>query len=257
MNSGALLSGASAPLVVNGGTLNLNNSAQTISSLSGSGGTINFGAGHTLTLAQIGATSYAGALGGSGNLAVTGGGTLTLSGGGSHSGTTTVSGNSTLQLGANNGFSSSTALTLNGGALALNGSYQSAFGTLTVGAGGATIDFGSSASAITFGDSGGTTWTGSLTITNYSTGSDSLHFGTNASGITAGQLLAVTFNGFSPSGAAINSYGAVTPVGSAIPEPADFAIIFGAGALALAFYRRRGRRTPGRNLAAPGVPCSE
>ena len=112
VNTGASLSAASAHLVDNGGTLNLNNSAQTVSSISRSGGTINFGTGHTLTLNQIGNNTLVSALGGAGNLNFAGGGTATLFGGGGGSGTFTASGGSTYQLGPNSGLPSSSNLTL-------------------------------------------------------------------------------------------------------------------------------------------------
>jgi T5SS/PEP-CTERM-associated repeat protein/autotransporter-associated beta strand protein len=65
---------------VNGGTLDLNNLGLTMSSLSGTGGTVNIGTA-TLTVNQSGDTSYAGAIGGTtGTLIKLGAGTLTLTG---------------------------------------------------------------------------------------------------------------------------------------------------------------------------------
>ncbi len=82
VNSGAALCGATGSAIVNAGTLNLNNTAQTIASLSGSGGTINLASGHTLTVNQSANTTYSGQLScpGANPIKKTGTGTLTLSG---------------------------------------------------------------------------------------------------------------------------------------------------------------------------------
>jgi autotransporter-associated beta strand protein len=82
---------ANADLTVNGGELNLTNGAQTVTSFSGSGGTLNLGLDHTLTVQQTAASTYAGVLGGTGTLAKSGQGTLTLSGNsGAYTGTVKV-----------------------------------------------------------------------------------------------------------------------------------------------------------------------
>ena len=91
VNSGASLSGGAAAVVVNGGTLNLNNSVQSVGSLSGTGGTINLGTGHTFTDSQFTTTSFAGSLVGVGNFVKSGTDTLTLSGSDNY-GTTNVAG---------------------------------------------------------------------------------------------------------------------------------------------------------------------
>ncbi len=127
VNSGATLASATSPLAISGGTLNLNNSAQTIGSLAGPGGTINLGSGHTLTDNQTITSAFAGALAGSGSFVKSGAGALVLNGTDTYTGTTTVSGG-TLQFGKqtalyNNTPASWTAtnLVVNSGAtLALN-----------------------------------------------------------------------------------------------------------------------------------------
>jgi autotransporter-associated beta strand protein len=238
----AAASTLTGPLVVNAGTLNLDQN-YAASSLSGSGGTINFGAAKTLTLAQIGSSTLVSALGGAGNLTLTGGGTATLSGGGAMTGTLSASGGSTYQLGGDNGLPSAAHLSLTASTLSLNGYSQSAFGTLALGAGVSTIDFGASASTLLFANSSAATWTGALTIANYNSGSgESLQFGTTVSALTVGQLSAITFTGYSLGGAAqISSGGVVTPQGSAIPEPSTYAALAGALALLLALRRHRSR----------------
>jgi fibronectin-binding autotransporter adhesin len=72
---------ANAPLIVDGGELNLNNVEQAVTSLSGNGGTMNLQFGHTLTVNQASDTTFAGALGSGGTLVKNGSGALTLSGG--------------------------------------------------------------------------------------------------------------------------------------------------------------------------------
>lgn len=244
VNSGARLSSntTAAPLIVNGGTLNLNNAAQTVSSLSGTGGTINFGTGHVLTLAQIGATSYTGALGGAGSLTFGGGGTATFSGGGTLTGTLTATAGSTYKLGANDGLATTAKLNLTAANLALNNFTQSALGTLSLGSGASTIDFGSAASSISFADSHAATWSGTLTITSYTYGSDTFKVGGSSSSLTSAQLASITFSGYALGGAAsITSAGVVFP-SAALPEPAICAALAGSAALLFAVRRRRTAR---------------
>lgn len=99
VGTGALtLSGVNssfAALTVNAGTLNLN-AAHTVSSLNGSGGTINFTA--PLTVNNTGADDFAGALSGT-DLTKTGSGSLTLTGGSNLGGTVAVQ-NGTLAVGS-------------------------------------------------------------------------------------------------------------------------------------------------------------
>ena len=241
VNSGATLGAASGALTVNGGTLALNNTAQSVGSFSGTGGTVNFGAGHTLTITQAAATSFTGNLGGTGGLTMSGsGGTLTLSGTDTYSGLTTISAG-TLKFSTTTALPTISSFSLGGGMLQVGttGTFATS-GTLTLTAN-STIDFGSGvgASTISFGNSSGTAWTAgkTLTITNYnSVSGDLLRAGTTSGGLTAQQLSQITFSGFSP-GALISSSGYITP----IPEPATYAAMFGAVALLFSRYYRRGR----------------
>jgi autotransporter-associated beta strand protein len=75
---------------MNGGTLNLNNAAQTIENLSGAGGTINLALGHTLTSAAAGNTAYSGTIAGQGALVIANAFTLALNGTNLYTGGTTV-----------------------------------------------------------------------------------------------------------------------------------------------------------------------
>ena len=102
LNAGATLP-ASLPTTLAGGTrLRLNGTAQQIGDLTGGAGA-QLELGATLTVTENGATAFAGAISGPGNLIKDGSGTLTLSGANSYSGTTninagtlTVSGSGTL-----------------------------------------------------------------------------------------------------------------------------------------------------------------
>jgi fibronectin-binding autotransporter adhesin len=103
---------ANAPLIVDGGELNLNNIEQSVTSLSGGGGTLNLSFGHTLTVNQPGETTFAGAIGNGGTLVKSGAGALTLTGA------------SSLFFGA---------VTVNAGALRVNGTLNGSTSSVTVG----------------------------------------------------------------------------------------------------------------------------
>jgi len=261
VKSGASLA-ATNDLSLSGGALNLDNAAQTVASLAGSGGTINFGTGHILTLAQITATSYAGVLAGAGGLTLNGsGGTVTLSGGSANTyagntaitegtlilaktagtnaiagGTITVgngTGTDVLRLGASNQIGNGANLTLAGGSFQLN-NFSETLAALRLDAS-STIDFGSTAASLVFADSSAQSWTGTLTIANYTTASgNALRFGTSSAGLTAGQLAQISFTGYG-AGVTIDGSGYVSP----IPEPGTYAALAGLAALALAALRRR------------------
>ena len=115
---------------MNGGTLDLNGFDLTMSSLSGTGGTVALGAA-ALAINQATDTSYAGALTGAGSLTKAGAGTLTLSGVNTYTGATTVDAGT---LAVNGSIASSSLLTVNaGGTLGGNGTV----GNTTINAGGA------------------------------------------------------------------------------------------------------------------------
>jgi autotransporter-associated beta strand protein len=95
VTQGILRSGAANGLpgnvayVINGGTVDLANNPLTVSSLSGSGGTITLGSA-ALTDNQSGNTTYSGIISGTGSLVKQGTGNLTLAGANVYSGGTTV-----------------------------------------------------------------------------------------------------------------------------------------------------------------------
>lgn len=94
VNSGGALCNPVCDVVVNGGSLNLNNTAQKIENLSGTGGTITLDTGHTLSVGPIASVTYSGTITGAGNLIKTNTtatiATLTLSGNNTYDGVTTI-----------------------------------------------------------------------------------------------------------------------------------------------------------------------
>src|SRR5690606_7315119 len=84
--------GASEGLVVDGGTLDLDDFDVTAPSLAGTGGTVDLGSG-TLTLdARSGSTAFAGSITGTGGLTKLGASTLTLTGQNGYTGATAIGG---------------------------------------------------------------------------------------------------------------------------------------------------------------------
>lgn len=259
VKSGASLAAANS-ITVDGGTLRLENASQTATWLAGGGGTVDLGAGHHLLLTEFAASSFGGVLEGDGTILLnSAAGVMTLSGSASNTqfgttvhagtlvlaktggaeavsrGTITVgdgSGSGLLRLDAPHQIGSTVGLTLAGGTFATGG-FSETLGTLSL-TGGGTLDFGSGASLLRFGDSSAQAWTGTLSIANYTAGDDLLRFGTSASALTFEQLRSIQFEGYAL-GAVIDSQGNVSP----IPEPATGAALAGLAALALLGWRRR------------------
>lgn len=98
VDPGATLSGPTAPLTVNGGTLNFNNSAQTVSTLSGTGGVINLPVGFNLTTDPAASSTFSGVIAGAGGLvklnvvSAATNRTLTLAGANTYDGNTMLNG---------------------------------------------------------------------------------------------------------------------------------------------------------------------
>lgn len=124
INGGILRAGSSTGLAanteytVNGGTLDLNDFALTVSSISGTGGSIALG-NASLSVNQSSNTSYAGNITGTGSLTKSGAGILSLSGANAWTGGTTVSAG-TLRATSASGFAANSAYVVNGGTLDLN-----------------------------------------------------------------------------------------------------------------------------------------
>ena len=212
-NNAALLT------VASGASLQLNNLNQTIGALAGAG-TVDFGAGATLSLTG-GSSTFSGSLLGAGTLYLGAGATLTL--------------------GAN--FNNPNLnLVLAGGTLNLNGTTNT-FGSISI-TGNSILDFGNSSasvlnsSSLSFGGSGVT-----LSVTNWVNAVDYFYTQNfvgatpNARGVAPQNQ--ITFSGFSNNSTAWLSYDRqITPV----PEPATYGAVFVALCLGAVALRRR-RRT--------------
>lgn len=170
-------------------------------------------------------------------LTKSGTGTLTFSGVSTYTGRTTIAAG-TLALGVNHALPSGGALTLSGGTLALVAHTQT-LGLLTI-TGNSTFNFGGAGGALVFGNSAAQIWSGTLTITNYATASNSLRFGNDGVGLSALQLGAIRFADYGNALGQIDSLGFITP--SAIPEPSTYGLLAGVGGLLFALRRRRGHR---------------
>jgi hypothetical protein len=142
-------------------------------------------------------------------------------------------------------------MTLNGGTFDTGGLSEHGASNNTTGIGALTlqsssiIDMTSGASIINFANSSGATWSGTLSIYNWSGtpvtggGTDQLSFGTDPSALTPGQLAEFQFYSDSGTtafgaGAIILSNGEVVPV----PEPSTW-VAGGLAFAALAFTQRR------------------
>ncbi|MFZ4545005.1 MAG: beta strand repeat-containing protein, partial [Saprospiraceae bacterium] len=236
MGTGALLMFQTS---TNNTTLNLNNAAQTISSLASSFTAVSgaqtqvvtLGAGHTLTLNQSVNTTYGtgavptltSTIAGAGNLIKSGAGTLTLTSNNTYTGSTTLAGGS-IELGIANALSTSN-IAFNGGMLSTSVSagigFSQNLGTLDL-IGTGSLSLGTGTHNVNFAASNGLIWTGNnLTITGWvgaagSSGTNGKIFvGTDNSGLTPAQLAKITFSGYG-TGAVILSTGEIVPNNSTI-----------------------------------------
>jgi autotransporter-associated beta strand protein len=217
--------------VATGAVLDLNGYAQTITSLSGGGGTaggsIEFD-GATLTLAG-GANSFGGDFGFSnGTIVINAGQSLTL----------------TDSFNAGN-----INIVLNGGSLFLGDGLTHTFGSLTVNTGTTSIiDFGTSGATIAQFDSVNVTGAGGLSVQNWTDYVDYFLASTSPGAQGTSPTNLIVFAGYVgndtkwlPYGGSGN--GQLTPV----PEPSTYGVIFLGGAVGLLGFRRqqRGRETTG------------
>lgn len=180
----------------------------------------------------IGAANGRGNIVGVGGLTKGGTGTLFLGG----TNANTFSGGTIINVGAivatkANALGSG-GLTLSPGTTFNAGGFNQTLGALTVAGSGARLDFGALAGTniLSFANSSGLSWAGTLTIFNFDPNTDRLRFGTSATGLTFSQLTDITFNGFAP-GALIDPLGYVT-----VPEPSTLCLCF-LGGLTLALRR--------------------
>jgi autotransporter-associated beta strand protein len=136
-----------------------------------------------------------------------GAGTWSLGGANTYSGNTTVSAG-TLALGGANRIANTSNMVLGGGTFATGG-FSDTVGTLTLSSN-STIDFGAGVSTLTYSGAGTFTGGTTLTVTNWTQGSDQLFIGSTAS-LTPAQLAQINFSG---TAAQQLSTGEVVPIGS-------------------------------------------
>jgi autotransporter-associated beta strand protein len=200
---------------------------------------------------------------GVGSIVKSGSGTLSITSSGSnYTGSTTVSAGNLLvsgllsgttglnvnggsfSLGSSNRVNDAAAVSFGGGTLATAG-FSETMGTATVAAN-STLDLGSGASVVQFGDSSTATWTGGalLSITHWDGitaggGTDQVYFGTSNAALTASQIAAIQF--IDPAGFAPGTYSSqILPTGEVVPapEPATASLLAATGLL-LGLRRRR------------------
>lgn len=221
---------------------------------------------HTLTLTgtNTGANSLAAVIGdntGATSLVKDGAGKWTVSASSGYTGSTTINNGNLVVSGT---LSGTTAVSVTGGALEIaaadrinnaatvtmsSGTFKTGGFNETVGAftlsGTATIDLGAGASILQLANSSANTWSGGLSITNWSGtqlggGTDQIFFGTDATGLTAPQIALVSF--VNPAGFGPGTYGA-TQLGTGelvvVPEPGAAVSLLGGLGLLLGMRRRR------------------
>ncbi|MFH1496460.1 MAG: autotransporter-associated beta strand repeat-containing protein [Verrucomicrobiota bacterium] len=213
-----------------GAVLWTNTSAPTYAS-TGNARTITFSGTNTADNTMSASFNDSGA--GKTSIAKTGTGTWVLAGANTATGDITVS-EGTLALGAADRLADLANLVMNGGTFDTRG-FSETLGTLTLSAD-SIIDLGAGNSDLVFAASGAAAWgeSFSLSFMNFTEGVDSIRFGLDQDGLTLAQLAQITINGGS---VGIDTQGYLTL--AAIPEPSAFALLAGAGTLAIAGLRRR------------------
>ena len=161
-------------------------------------------------------------------------GTLTLGGTAANTFTGTNIINAGVVLaGKADAFGSGNALIMAGGRFDTGGLNQS-LGILDLD-GNAMLDFGSGSSAVVFNNSSTIDWGAfTLTIANWTSGSDTIRFGTDGTGLTSAQLSQIVFTDLDNAIGQIDAGGFITPV----PEPSVVALS-ALGALGIAWWARR------------------
>jgi autotransporter-associated beta strand protein len=206
-NAGALNAGTPNAVTMGGGTLSLNGYSITVSSLSGTAGTVNNDNVAPATLTVNGAASTTcsatitnGPAGGTLSLVKQGSSTLTLSGSNNYSGTTTISSGS-ISISAATALSGNSKLIFNGGNLEINGVANAS--ALNGGAinfqANAIINLGTGSNtfSVTFSNSAAEVWNAGATITiqNWTPSAGKQIFVSGA-GLTTAQLAQINFENY-------------------------------------------------------------
>lgn len=164
------------------------------------------------------------------------GGTLQLMAATTGTSNVTVNNTGTLLLGANDRINHAATVTLNAGTINAGGfKAGNATGTATAVPGlgaltlsySSTLDFGAGhggSSVLAFANSAAAVWNGTLTLVDFTPGTDFLSFGTDATGLTAAQWSEISLSGFTATG--LDSFGDVIFSGTAVPEPSTWAAGF-------------------------------
>lgn len=196
----------------------------------------------TLILDDTDSYSFAGDIEGSGgSVTKRKSGTLVLSGNNTYSGTTTLEGG-TLLLGSPGALSSSANVLLSGGNINASTYGGTTSGSLSLTAN-AVLNFGGGSSTLSFGSNTTGTWSGVLTVWNWSggiwsDGSGTLNFGSNT--LTPSQLLAIQFysdSGVTKIGEGAGFLGGVS--GHLVPVPEPTALVCGLLLMGVAGSHRR------------------
>jgi autotransporter-associated beta strand protein len=196
------------------------------------------GTGFNLTKQGLGALTLTGSSTYSGSTIISGG-SVTLGTGGALASTSNVTVNSGGTLILSGGtINNSATVTLNGGRINLNATTSEVVGALTLSSS-SIIDFGTFAGPndLIFADSTGS-WTGTLSIWNWTQGTDHLFFGNVfGAGLNSTQLSQINF--YSDSGTTLVGNGQYNPGGEVSPVPEPSTVFAGLTLLSLAAYRER------------------
>lgn len=273
-NTSALGTGQVAFDAANTVTLDLNNTALGVQSLSGGGSAaavLTGGSGGVLTIngGNVTAASFAGVISGTGGLVKNGAGVQILTGENTFSGSTVVN-NGVLQLGSGSavGLANTSGVTLAGGTL-VNGAGNSALGTGVVSMSSGAITPGGIGTAGSFTVAAGQAFSvtgGTLNVDLLSAGSFDRILGSGSgtfslvdttlslSGLTSVGGSYQVFDGFGGSNvvsnltisgvgvgftASLDGTGLLTIVSSTIPEPSTYAALVGSALLGFVALRRR------------------
>jgi fibronectin-binding autotransporter adhesin len=196
---------------------------------------------HSMSIGSGGSAAdnviISGVVSGTGGLTKFGLGNLTLSGANTYTGPTTIS-EGTLKLGRANAIATSSTVIMNGGVLD-PGAFNQALSSTKLGLTSAsTINFGGGAIELDFADSSSLTWSGTLNLANWDSGTDKLRIGTNSTGLTDAQLALIEFNGANLGVARLDPNGIIL-----IPEPSTAVLGLLGGLGILWMVRRRSGST--------------